>query len=208
MPKTTIKPKTAPVTAGGRPALETVIALRKYKASPSQKTWDEFGRKLDKLLKCALPRTSDDQRQEAAVILIGNTARLRQAARIRSISASAKAMLKLAQKSLSRAKTRIYRKNEHQKKIKAEVIAYQAIAQDQPHSEEVRLRKAGVTLVSEAESGKLIKPKEAKILLRLLREEVSRKELAAELGITEPAVSLRIKRLLPKLQKLAGEIEI
>jgi len=200
--------KTAPAIAGGNPALEATRAFQEYRREPSQKTWEIFGIKLDKLLKCALPRTSDDQRQEAAVILIGNTARLRRAASKRSISASTKAMLKLAQKSLSRAKRRMGRKNEQQKKIKAEAEAQKHPALDQPHAEDASLRKAAAKVIDAAEDGKLIKPKDAQMLLRLLRDEVSRKEIAKELGITESAISMRIKRILPTLQKLAFEIEI
>jgi len=208
MHKQKTKLMTAPAVAGGNPALEATRAFQEYRKNPSQKTWDEFGIKLDRLLKCALPRTSDDQRQEAAAILIEDPARLERAASKGSINASGKLMLKIAQKTLSRAKSRMARKNEQQKriKVKAEEEKHQSL--DQLHAEDARLRKAAAKVIDAAESGKLIKPKDAKLLLRLLRDEVSRKEIAAELGISEPAISMRIKRILPRLQKLASEIEI
>jgi hypothetical protein len=203
----TIKTTTAPAIAGGNPALEAVIGYQTYRKNPSPENWEVFGIKLDQLLKCALPRTTDDQRQEAIAILIEAPARLERAACKCSMH-GAKLMLKLAQKSLGRAKTRIGRKNEQQKRIKVKAEEEKHRSLDQPHTEDARLRKAATKVIAAAESGKLIKPKDAKLLLRLLRDEVSRKEIAAELGISEAAVSLRIKRILPMLQKLADEIEI
>jgi len=68
----TIKTTTAPAIAGGNPALEAVTGYQTYRKNPSPENWEVFGIKLDQLLKCVLPRTADDQRQEASVRLITN----------------------------------------------------------------------------------------------------------------------------------------